>query len=87
MSKMFARVICQTIECEVNYSTAKKKKEVILASIVYFIFVVRFVQFSHSCSLCIRRYSRCCKPVKTGHYSVVLSPILRVLLTLYGKMT
>ena len=44
MSKMFARIICQTIEWEVNYSTAKKE-EVILASIFYFTFVRRFIQF------------------------------------------
>ena len=42
---------------------------------------------SHSCSFCIRRYSPCCKPVKPGHYSVLRPRILRVLLTLYGKMT
>ena len=41
----------------------------------------------HSCSFCIRRYSPCCKPVKLGHYSVLRPRILRVLLTLYGKMT
>ena len=79
MSKMFASIICQSIEWKVNYSTAKN---VILASIFYLIFVSRFVQFSHSCSLCIRRYSPCCKPVQPGHYT-----ILRVLLTLYGKIT
>ena len=56
MSKIFARIICQTIEWEVNYSTAKKE-EVILASIFYFTFVRRFIQF-----FCIRRYSPCCKP-------------------------
>ena len=61
MSKMFASIICQSIEWKVNYSTAKN---VILASIFYLIFVSRFVQFSHSCSLCIRRYSPCCKPVQ-----------------------
>ena len=77
--QMFARIICQSIEWKVNYSTAKN---VILASIFYLIFVSRFVQFSHSCSLCIRRYSPCCKPVQPGHYT-----ILRVLLTLYGKIT
>ena len=79
MSKMFASIICQSIEWKVNYSTAKN---VILASIFYLIFVSRFVQFSHSCSLCIRRYSPCCKLVQPGHYT-----ILRVLLTLYGKIT
>ena len=79
MSKMFARIICQSIEWKVNYSTAKN---VILASIFYLIFVSRFVQFSHSCSLCIRRYSPCCKPVQPGHYT-----ILHVLLNLYGKIT
>ena len=34
-----------------------------------------------------RRYSPCCKPVKPGHYSVLRPRILRVLLTLCGKMT
>ena len=64
------------------------KKTVILASIFNFIFIRRFVQFSHSCSFCIRRYSPCCKSVKPGHYNGVLRPrILLVLLTLYGKMT
>ena len=29
MNKMFAGIICQTIEREVDYSTAKKKKHVI----------------------------------------------------------
>jgi len=29
----------------------------------------------------------CSKPVKPGHNSVLLSHILRVLLTKYGKMT
>ena len=85
MSKIFARIICQTIEWEVSYSTAKKY--FILASIFYYILVRRFDQFSHSCSLCIRRYSRCCKPVKPGHHSVLRPRILRVLLPLYGKMT
>ena len=65
MSKIFARIICQT----------------------YYILVRRFVQFSHSCSFCIRRYSHCCTPVKPGYYSVLRPRILRVLLTLYGKMT
>ena len=86
MSNIFARIICQTIEWEVNYSTAKKKY-VILASIFYYILVRRLVQFSHSCFFCIRRYSPYCKPVKPGHYSVLRPRILRVLLTLYGKMT
>ena len=64
-----------------------KKNPVILASIFYFIFIRRFVQFSHSYSFCIRRYSPFCKPVKPGHYGVLRPCILRVLLTLYGKMT
>ena len=34
-----------------------------------------------------RPYSLCCKPVKPGHYSVLRSHILRVLLTLFGEMT
>ena len=46
----------------------KKKQNVILASIFNFISVHRFVQFSHSCSFCIRRYSPCCKPQDTTVY-------------------
>ena len=76
MSKMFARNICQTIEWEVNYSTAKKKNIYILASIFYFIFASQFFQFSHGCSFCIPRYSPCCIPVKPGHYSVLRPRIL-----------
>ena len=34
-----------------------------------------------------RPYLLCSKPVKPGHYSVLTSDILRVLLTEYGKMT
>ena len=34
-----------------------------------------------------RQYLLCSKPVKPGHYSVLPSHILRVLLTKYGKMT
>ena len=49
MSKMFARIIYQTIEWEVSYSTAKK--EVILASIFYFTFVRRFIQFFASAGI------------------------------------
>ena len=75
MSKMFTRNICQTIEWEVNYSTAKKKK-ILLVSIFYFIFASQFFQFSHGCSFCISRYSPCCKPVKPGHYSVLRPRIL-----------
>ena len=41
---------------------------------------------SHNCSF-IRRYSPCCKLVKLGHYSVLRSRSLRLLLSLYGKMT
>ena len=60
-----------------------------MASIFYYILVRRIIQLGHSCSFCIRWHSPCCKLVKPGHYSVhVLRPcILRVLLTLYGKMT
>ena len=58
---------------------------IILASIFYLICVLRFVQFSHSCSFCIRRYSPCCKPVKPGHYSELRPRILRVLLTYMVK--
>ena len=43
-------------------------------------------QLNANCSF-IRRYSPCCKPVKLGHYSVLRPHILRLLLTLYGKMT
>ena len=63
------------------------QKNVILASIFYFIFVRRFVQFSHSCSFCIRRYSPRCKPVKPGHDSALRPRILRVLLTLYWQFS
>ena len=34
-----------------------------------------------------RPYLLCSKPVKPGHYSVLPSHILRVLLSKYGKMT
>ena len=85
MSKMFARIICQTIEWEVDYLTAKEK------CYLGFCFLVRVSKtsgsFSNSCSFCIRRYSPYCKPVKPGHYSVLRSRIMHVLLTLYGKMT
>ena len=51
-----------------------------------FYFLVRVTKtpdsVSHSCSFCIRWYS-----VKLGHYSVLRPRILRVLLTLCGKMT
>ena len=84
-SKMFARIICQTIEWDVNYSTAKKKM------LFWLLFsgmsIQNILQFSHSCSFCICRYSPCCKPVKPGHYSVLRPRILCVLLTLHGKMT
>ena len=40
---------------------------------------------SHNCFF-IRRYSPCCKPVKLGHYRVLQPRILRLLLTLYGKI-
>ena len=85
--KMLAHIICQTIEWEVNYFTAKEK------CYFGFYFQVRVSKISsadsvsHSCSFCIRRYSPCCKPVKPGHYSVLGSRILRALLTLYGKVT
>ena len=83
MRKMFARIICQTIESEVDYLTAKEK------CYLGFCFLVRVSKtsdsFSHSCSFFIRRYSPYCKPVKPGHYSVLRPRILHVLLTLYGK--
>ena len=50
MSNIFVRIICQTIEWEVNYSTAKKE-EFILASIFYFTFVRRFIQFFASAGI------------------------------------
>ena len=66
-----AGIICQTIEREVEYSTAKKI--VILASFFFSIvnlfsivkirFIRRFVQSSHKCYF-ISRYSPCSKPVK-----------------------
>ena len=85
MSKMFARIICQTIEWEVNYFNVKEK------CYVGFYFLIRVSKtpdsVSHSCSFCFRQYSPCCKPVKLGHYSVLRPRILRVLLTVFGKMT
>ena len=52
MSKMFARIICQTIEWEVNYFNVKEK------CYVGFYFLVRVSKtpdsVSHSCSFCIR---------------------------------
>ena len=57
MNKMFAGIICQTIEREVDYSTAKKLLFWLLFSIVNRFsivkirFIPRFVQFSHNCSL------------------------------------
>ena len=93
MNKMFAGIICQTIEREADYSTAKKKllfwllfSIVNLFSILKIRFIPQFDQISHNCSF-ICRYSPCCKPVKLGHYSVLWPGILRLLLTLYGKMT
>ena len=85
ISKMFARIICQTIEWEADYLTAKEK------CYIGFCFLVRVSKtsdsVSHSCSFCIRRYSPYCKPVKPGHYSVLRPRIMHVLLTLYGEMT
>ena len=49
------------------------------------------LQFGHCCSsllhACMLPYSLCCKPVKPGHYIVLRAHILRVLFTLFGKMT
>ena len=85
MSKMFARIICQTIELEVDYFTTKEN------CYFGFYFLVRISKHpdsvSHSCSFCILWYSPCYRPVKPGHYSAVRPCILRVLLTFYGKMT
>ena len=47
--------------------------------------IQNILQFSHSCSFWICRYSPCCKPVKPGHYIVLRPRILRVLLNLYGR--
>ena len=91
-NKMFAGIICQTIEREADYSTAKKFlfwllfSMVNLFSILKIRFIPQFDQISHNCSF-ICRYSPCCKPNKLGHYSVLWPGILRLLLTLYGKMT
>ena len=87
VSKMFAHIICQTIECEVNYFTAKEK------CYLGFYYPVRVSKISsadslnHSCSFSIRWYSPRCKPAQPDHYNVLGSSILRVLLTLYGKVT
>ena len=75
MTKMFARIICHTV----NYLSLKKSKGLKQVKIR---FVRRFVQFSHSCSFCTRPYSPGCKPVKPGHCSVLRPRIVRVLLTL-----
>ena len=90
---MFAGIICETIEREVDYSTANKEllfwllfSIVNLFSIVKIRFIPLFAQISHNCSF-IPRYSPCCKPVQLGHYSVSRPSILRLLLTLYGEMT
>ena len=75
MTKMFARIICHTV----NYLSLKKSKGLKQVKIR---FVRRFVLFSHSCSFCTRPYSPGCKPVKPGHCSVLRPRIVRVLLTL-----
>ena len=75
MSKMFARMICHTV----NYLSLQKSKGLKEVKIR---FVRRFVQFSHSCSFCTRPYSPGCKPVKPGHCSVLRPRILCVLLIL-----
>ena len=88
MSKMFTRIICQTIEWDVNYSTAKRKK-IHMYILFWLLFSGKSIQnilrFSQSSSFWIWRYSPCWKPVKPGHYSVLWPRILRVLLTLHGK--
>ena len=61
MNKMFAGIICQTIEREVDFSTAKKKY-------CYFGFYFLVRVFKTSWFSFIRLYSPCCKPVKLGHY-------------------
>ena len=80
MSKMFALIICQIIEWEVNYFNVKEK------CYISFYFLVRVSKtpdsVSHSCSFCIRRYS-----VKLGHHSAPRPRSLRVPPTLFGKMT
>ena len=78
INKMFAGIICQTIEREVDFSTAKN---------CYFGFysLVRVSKTSRFSF--IRCYSPCFKPVKLGHYNILRPRILRFLLTLYGKMT
>ena len=79
MNKMFVGIICQTIEWEVDFSTAKKN--------CYFGFYLLVRVSKTSWFSFIRRYSPCCKRVKLGHYSVLRPRILCLLLTLYGKMT
>ena len=76
-----AGIICQTIEREVDYFTAKKK------CYFGFYFLVRVSKTSWFC-LCefIHQYSPCWKPVKLGHLSVLRPRILRLFLTLYGKI-
>ena len=64
---MLAGIICQTIEREVDFSNAKKKKKKMLFWLLF--------------------SGKSRKPVKLGHYSVLRPRILRLLLTLYGKMT
>ena len=86
MSKMFARIICQTIEWEVNYFNAKEKCYVSYYFLVRNI-LIRLAIVAPFFLICIRRYSPCFKPTKLGRYSVLRPRILPVLLTLYGKMT
>ena len=74
VSKIFARIyIFQTIEWDVNYSTAPPKM------LFWLLFsgkrIQNILQFSHSCSFCICQYSPFCKPVKpldtTVYYGLV----------------
>ena len=85
MSKMFARIICQTIEWEVNYFTAKEKWY------FGFYFLMRVSKTSWFCLpqllLLHPPVFALFKPVKPGQYGVLRPLILLVLLTLYGKMT
>ena len=80
LSKMLARIICETIEWE---------KKIYIYILFWLLFsgksIQNILQFSQSSSFWIWRYSPCWKPVKPGHYSVLWPRILRVLLTLHGK--
>ena len=62
--------VCSVKSVSVNKSSSSLKKSKGPKQ-VKIRFVHRFVQFSHSCSFCIRRYSLFCKLVKPGHHCVL----------------